>query len=174
MSYYKVLSVLAVVALVASCGFRPLHGGRAGAELSGELASIEIKPIADRAGQRLRNHLQDFLSPYGRPKNPAYTLYVTLNEGVQHLAVKKSAFSTRVNLNMTARFTLSDAAGGKALFTGTAKIVSSYNILNSDYATLMAEKDARKRGVRELSNDIGTRLSAFLSKARPPLEKPGP
>ncbi len=164
MSYIRFLLILVVLINVSSCGFRPLYGSYGDSGTTEDLASIEIKPIADRKGQLLRNHLQDILTPNGRPANPRYTLNVTLNESIERLAISKEAFATRANLFIGAVFTITPHKSAKPIFSGNTKIVSSYNILNSEYATLMSEKNARERSVRELGDNIKTRLSVFFSK----------
>jgi len=45
-------------------------------------------------------------------------------------------------------------------------MVTSYNILTKTFATLMAEKDARKRAVREISVDITSKVAAFFKLNR--------
>ena len=47
-------------------------------------------------------------------------------------------------------------------FLGQVRSVNSYNILTSDFATLSAREDARKRAVRVLALDIKERLSVWL------------
>jgi hypothetical protein len=47
-------------------------------------------------------------------------------------------------------------------FTGTAKAISSYNILDSDYANLIAERDASSNAVSNLSKDIARQLALWL------------
>ena len=49
------------------------------------------------------------------------------------------------------------------MFSAKSSITVSYNILDSEFATLMAEKDARARAIREISEDIRIRLSVFLA-----------
>jgi hypothetical protein len=41
-------------------------------------------------------------------------------------------------------------------------MTTSYNILNQTFSTLMAEKDARKRAVREISADISSKVYSFF------------
>ncbi len=64
---------------------------------------------------------------------------------------------------MTASFQLLNAATAKSIYSATRSITVSYNILDSEYATLAAKKDARIRAVRELSEDIRTQLSVHFS-----------
>jgi len=105
----------------------------------------------------------DHINPSGAPVTPNYTLTVTLKVTKQNLALKKSKVSTRANLKITANFSLvgKNRNVGKR-FSGTSKIVTSYNILSSDFATLIAEQDAKERAVKELSGNISNRVATFV------------
>ena len=83
------------------------------------------------------------------------------------LALKKSALSTRANLNFVAVFNLKGKNKnlGKT-FSGTSKITVSYNILSSHFATLTAEENVRTRAVKELSADISNRIAAFVGRSQ--------
>ena len=148
----------------AGCGFKPLHATDGGAR--GELARVQIEQIADRTGQQLRNAL--LLSfPPGDPDAPAaWRLKVTVAESTRRLGVVKQDVATRANLTLTARYVLEDAAEGRTATTGELRSVNSYNILQSPYATLAAERDARARGVRQLADGLTTRLAAWLYRRR--------
>ena len=164
MSFFRPLILLLILSFTVSCGFRPLQGQYSGADISADLASIQIKPIADRTGQRLRNQLMEMFAPFGRMPEARYILEVQLSEGVSHLAVQKSSFATRANLYMSASFSLKESGTHKVLFTGSSKIVSSYNILSSEFGTFMAENDSRISASRKLGEEIGTRLSVFFTQ----------
>ncbi|MDA0238480.1 MAG: LPS assembly lipoprotein LptE [Proteobacteria bacterium] len=157
------MSLCLGVLFLAGCGFQPIYGRDGDVDIQKELTEISVLPIKDRAGQQLHNHLLDSLNPFGRPKSPKYRLSIQLTETRQELAVQKTELATRVNLSFNAQFQLSAATGvGSSLFSGRSRIVASYNILSSDYATIVAEQDARSRAIRELSADITNRLAAFL------------
>lgn len=166
MSWYRTLALLVALSLLGSCGFRPLYGSRDDGGVPAELATVDIDPIADRLGQQLRNHLFTLLNPRGRPTHPGYRLKVSLSESIQGLAVLKSSFATRANLRLTATFSLREIAGesNEPVLSGTSTLLSSYNILNSEFATLMARKDARSRAVREIAGDIANRLAIFVKR----------
>ncbi len=166
MSLFKFITVLAVLAVLQGCGFRPLYGDPSAGSSSAELALIKVEPIKERTGQMLWNHLRTAFNPKPRTQKPRYLLNIRITEGTASLAVKKSAFATRANLKVTAIFQLLNAATAKSMYSASRSITVSYNILNSEYATLAAEKDARIRAVRELSEDIRTQLGVYFS--RPP------
>ncbi len=147
---------------LAACGFQPIYGGSTPSGVRTSLAMIEVGLIEDRVGQQLRNELVRRLHPDGRPVKPSYRLQVNLSIGKRDLALKKSEIATRANLRMTAAYTLRKNTDGEALIRGTSRITTSYDILTNDFATLTAEEDARRRGVRELADEITNRLAAFL------------
>lgn len=158
---------VALLALVAgACGFQPLYGTKDEVPMSDELALVDIAPIKDRIGQELRSRLLDALTPKGAPDKPRYSLSVLLTETIEQTAVQKTAFATRANMTVTANFTLTDLRAPKVKdrrqFGGSAQVVSSYNILNSTFATLAAENEARSRAVTEIAEDIRVRLAIWL------------
>ncbi len=169
MSLFKFTTVMAVLALLQGCGFRPLYGDPSTGGSLAEFALIKVEPIKDRIGQLLRNHLRTAFNPKPRTQKPRYLLKTRITEGTSSLAVKKSAFATRANLKVTANFQLLNAGTAESIYSATRSITVSYNILDSEYATIAAKKDARIRAVRELSEDIRIQLGVYFS--RPPNQK---
>jgi LPS-assembly lipoprotein len=162
MWWSRLVAAIAAVGFLAGCGFQPLYGGGRSGPAATELASIKVDPIADRSGQILRNHLLDLLTPYGRVDHPKYTLKVILNESASGLAVKKSEFTTRANLAISASYTLFDAGSKRILYTGSSSITGGYNILSSEFSTMASEQDVRERVIREIAGEMQNRLSAFF------------
>ncbi len=157
--------LVAVFALLSGCGFTPVYSGASGAKVKRDLSSVAIRPIKDRIGQRLRNHLIDIMNPAGRPAEAVYSLSIDLNESKQTLAVQKTEIATRANLSFTAIFALARRDRSGTVLNGQSTSVTSYNILTSEYATLVAERNARDRAVRELSIEIANQLAIFLQPA---------
>ncbi len=166
MSLFKATPLFITLFLLQACGFHPLYGDGTPGSRAPEFELIKIEPIPNRIGQQLRNHLLTALNPKKRTVKPRYIMRTRINESTASLAVQKSAFATRANLTVTAFFQLIDSAGGKTLFSSKRSITVSYNILDSEFATLMAKKDARIRAVRELSDDIRTQLGVYFSLAQ--------
>ncbi len=168
MWFVKTNLLIAVLLLTGACGFRPLYAPSAKGDVVKGLANIRIIPIKDRVGQNLHNQLLDLLNPNGRPARPKYILRIKLSESKESLAVRKSAFATRANLRINAKFSLSAVKKGvedmEAVFTGKSTGISSYNILDNPLATVMAEKNARQLAVRGIAQDIKTRLAVFIAQ----------
>ena len=157
-------AALALAAWLGACGFQPLYGsgGTAEARAPAELARIEIVPIADHIGQQLENDLLDLLTPGGRPADAPYVLRVMLAEVTESLALAKNQFATRANYRLNASYFLVDRESGRTVVSDNKSVVSSYNILSSPFATLMAERDAKARAVREAAEIIRNRLAAHF------------
>ena len=165
---FRVLApVLCLCAVVLeACGFRPLYGGYREGDSPAELAAIRIEPIADRIGQQLHNRLLDVLTPRGRPVDPDFVLRVRLEESIERLAVDETQLATRANFRLAAKYGLVRMRDRKLVLNGRAIVVSGYNILTADFATLMAEKDAKRRAVLEIGDRIRTRLAVHFVQHR--------
>ncbi len=157
-------AILPVLAL-AGCGFQPLYGAGANNEtVAANLAAVEVEPLRDRTGQQMHNFLRDRLNPKGQPTAPSYTLQVQLTETLSELGVRRDETATRANLKMHAEFFLRPVGGQSALLTGRSSSTTSYDILSNPFATTVSEADARERALREVADDIRTRLALYFSR----------
>ena len=155
--------------LLAGCGFEPLHlppihGEHTPAQ---SLAEIQVRPIEGRIGQQLHNLLLDRLNPAGQSRAPAYYLLIGLRKTTTDLGIREDETATRANLRLTASYNLVSAEDNQVVLRGSSFSVNSYNILDLEvyYATTVAEEDAIRRGLREISNDIELRLSTHFAQA---------
>ncbi|MBL4614423.1 MAG: hypothetical protein JKY27_06070 [Magnetovibrio sp.] len=158
------LALISVAALQSGCGYRPLYAQNTNVpHTAQQLNLIEIKPITDRVGQMMRTAVQRRIAPKAQKIAKQYDLQINLTESIATLAVEESAFATRANLHLRAQFQLINKTDRKQLLDGTVKTVSSYNILSSDFATISARKDARKRAVEDLAASLQTRLAIYFN-----------
>ncbi|MCW5747393.1 MAG: hypothetical protein KIT36_14490 [Alphaproteobacteria bacterium] len=166
---------VAVLALaLAGCGFEPMYGERTGTPPAGspadsgvqsDMLGTRVATIADRVGQVLRNHLVDRLNPQGEPAQPVYYLVVRLHEEKESVLTRSDEFSTATNLRLIADYDVRDPQGN-ILNTGYSRVVTRYNTLRSQYATIAAEDNARERAARELAEDIRVKLAVFYAHRR--------
>ena len=129
-----------------------------------EFAYVHVAPIKDRIGQQLRNELLHQLHASAPQNRAKYKLVSTLRKGTQTLAVRKSAFATRANLTVAATFHLMAEDNDTSVLSATEKTTVSYNILDSEFATLIAQQDAQKRAIKSLGKDIVVRLAIFFDR----------
>ena len=160
MKKIKLLLCLIVFFLFSSCGYEPVYSKNV--NTNKELLSISVKSIKDRSGQILRNSLLNRLNPDRERIIIKYRLIVEITEGKSDLAYRKDMSSTRTDLEATAKYLLNDVKNGEILIKDEIKTISSYDVVESVYATLIAEKDARKKNLKVLSDDIFTNLVIFF------------
>lgn len=162
MSWSRSAAAVVLLLLGAGCGFRPMYAPVDDRSVLQSFAGIDVAVIEDRIGQQLRNELLDLLTPRGRPPTPEYVLSVETSESTRKLAVRRTGLATRAELVVGARFTLTTATG-ETLLSQQTSATSSYNLLDSDYATLIAARDAQARAVKLIAEDIRNRLGVYFS-----------
>lgn len=164
----RLAGILAALSLagLAACGFQPLYGsgGPANEGASAELAAVRIEPLRDRVGQQMHNFLRDRLNPGGQPIAPDYRLRVRLTETVTELGVLRDETASRANLKLVADFSLLPFDADAPLFSGQSSSTTSYDILSNPFATTVSEDDARERALREVADDIQTRLALYFQR----------
>jgi LPS-assembly lipoprotein len=158
---------------VGACGFRPLYRKDAGDPgVMHALAQIKImnvrafKPENDRLGQQMQNLLRERLTPNGAPQRPLYILESDLRVTVARTGIQITEEATRARLTVNSKFALKDAATQATLYQGTEQSVNSYNVADSQFATMSAENDAAFRAVREVSDSIRIRLAIYFERQK--------
>jgi LPS-assembly lipoprotein len=151
---------------LAGCGFRPLYGEPApgGGDVAAALQTVDVAVIADREGQLLRTFLIERLNPSGRPANPGYELTVSLAISQEPLNILTDATATRANYEAVASYALRPTGAADPVLQRSAEITTSYNILDDQFATLVAERDARDRALRQLAESIRRGLALHFER----------
>jgi LPS-assembly lipoprotein len=150
-------AALAFCALLAGCGFHPMYGG----VVAPQMAQIFVEPIAERDGFEMRESLIELLQSDGVEAGKKYRLKITLNEASQGIALQNDATITRYNNTLNAKYTLTDAKGD-VLTTGTQTEMSAYNVVQSPYATLVAQQDSTKRAAQDVAELIRLDLGVWF------------
>ena len=139
---------------LSGCGFTPLYATPEGAKGAGlkniNLTAVRsrdtIEPLVTRA-------FQDRKGTNATVEAPEYDLMVEAEEFAQRLAVQIDASVTRYNYLLRADYVLTRRSDGKRM-QGSAEAVASFNVVDSQYATLFAEEAAREKAARTLIEQI--------------------
>lgn len=157
--------VIGAAAALSACGFHPLYAtGSGGAGMTQYFQQVLVEPIQGRQGVHLRNQLMDTFTPGGTPTNAAYRLSIRLEEQKEGLAIQQDTRITRYNYNLTAKYELKDAVSGQILDRGISRSIAPYNVVDSQFATMSAERDAQERATREIGEDLRTRLGLYFEQ----------
>ncbi|HCK19501.1 MAG TPA: hypothetical protein DHW36_13390 [Thalassospira sp.] len=165
MTLRAIAPILALVALttLSACGFRPLYA-TAGDDYqtAANMAQVKVALINDRVGQLTRNALLETLTPRGQSSNPLYDLSVTLTESTSEQGFTKDNEATIADYLIDADYQLVRRSDSKVLRNGTVRARTSYNIVDSDFASIEAEDAARKDAARNLAQQLANQVAIGL------------
>lgn len=175
MNAWRPLTVLGLTLLLGGCGFHPLYAipGKGKGAMRAEMQSVYVPPVADAQGYGLRDTLIDVLDGQSDPKAARYRLTVTIKSDPQAIGLQSQKVGTlsqttitRYNNHLTVEYQLSDAKNGAVLTKGIELGLSSYNVLPSPYATLVAQQDADKHTLDDIAYRIRIALAAYFSQQK--------
>ncbi len=153
--------------LLFGCGFEPLYSQRQRSVTLGETSAVAVAPIPERVGQLIRNELIDRLNPLGEPDRPRYRLVVTSSGRREGLAFQRDLTVTRYNFLLSASYVLSDGISGATVLRGQTRAVAAYNVVQSEFSNVIAERDAEARAAREVGEEVALRVAVFLGGREP-------
>lgn len=161
----KIILVLSLLSLNA-CGFSPMYGTVANSKsgaVEEKLSQVEIDIIPDREGQFLRNQLIDRFYRSGMPRSAPYALKVApLNESISDYDITVESEATRRQLRITTAMTLIDTNTGNAVLQRSLQSITSHNVLESEFSTLVTEQSAREAALNDLARQIERHVSLYL------------
>ena len=165
MTLRAALPILALVALttLGACGFRPLYA-TAGDDYNtaANMAQVKVAVINDRVGQLTRNALLETLTPRGQSATPLYDLKVTLSESTSEQGFTKDNEATIADFLINANYELVRRSDTKVLRKGLVRARTSYNIVDSEFATIEAEDAARNDAARNLAQQLANQVAIGL------------
>ncbi len=152
----------ALAVYLSACGFTPLYSNQKTIE---SLSSIEIDVIPNQEGQFLRNVLIDRFYNNGMPLTSTYKLTIApLQERRKDLDVTITSDTTRAQMMLSSRLTLTEISTGKTLLQRPLKSITSYNVLGSEFATRVTEKNARENALDNIARQIEKALVLYLGR----------
>lgn len=159
MQIYRISVVLLLMVTVGGCDLQPVYGTQAQRQ---HLADIQIEPINDRLGQMLRNR---FLDLQGRNRKAVkYILNSRLSEGKTQFSVTRDGKVTQANLVITLRYQLNEAGSGLLVSEGQIKAQTSYDLVDSPFARISSERQAKQVLAQNLARRLSIRLSTVLNR----------
>ncbi|WP_411816804.1 LPS assembly lipoprotein LptE [Hyphococcus sp. DH-69] len=150
----RALAASTMLFAVSACGFHPIYATTDSATGDPVFRQIQVRHVAGPTAVEpvVTEALNARMSTVDGIK-PKYELYVTVTESAERLAVQIDATVTRYNYRLSARYTVVDLTNGSR-FRGSARAVTSYNIVSSQYSTLFAERTAVEKAARLLAEEI--------------------
>ena len=146
-------TVLGLPLVLAACGFTPVYApGQDGNALYGQ---VQVFAPERRADYFL---VQDLEQQLGQPASPTYDLSVTTRVFDQGQALTEAGEITRYSIVGRADYVLTRLADGEVVASGAVENFTGYSATGSTVQTLAAERDARKRLMVILAQQITDQL----------------
>ncbi|MEO1014542.1 MAG: hypothetical protein AAFX08_05075 [Pseudomonadota bacterium] len=170
------MRLMAVVALapfalsMSGCGFQPLYAS-ANKEKVVSLANVQLMDVTGR--DAVVQAITDAFDAraIGSDEGPTYNLWISAQESAQALAVQIDATVSRFSYQIVGQYRLADVSTGKRV-SGSVTSVASFNVVTSNYSTLVAEQAARDKAARQLTNLIERDALLKLSRANANIVNP--
>lgn len=162
-------ALLTALFLLVSCGFQPVYGtvdDREHLELSTYLAGVEVAPISGREGQQLRIMLEDRLNPADSASiyDKSFRLNIALKLRRDPVIVQPDGSIARYQMVLTSTYRLTDVETGESMDSGQIRRISSFDVPIEKFAVYVAERDATRRALTELSEEYRMRLIAYFAR----------
>jgi len=159
-----ILFMMITASLLNGCGFEPLYAtGPSAANVPDALKQITVLPLSDRTGQLLQTALQRRLNAGGDlGAATRYDLDIALRQTVQGFGIRGDAAPTRQRVRTVADYQLIDRENEEEVFAGTAVADTTFDIVESEYATFVAEETAAERNTQIISERILSRLALYF------------
>lgn len=153
-------ALLITILLLGACGFTPLYADKDESSVQEKLDQIDIAVIPDRSGQFLRNELIDRFYKNGYPTAPHYRLEVApINEQILDFDITQEAEATRQQIKLTTTMRLIDTKTKKVILRRNITAITSNNILESEFSTLITEQSAREAALNDIARQIERQLA---------------
>lgn len=154
----RIFLSLLLAALPAACGFTPAYGpgGPAGAMMG----RVAIDDPDSRAAFDLAGRLEERL---GRAEAPVWQLGFSVTTQSVALGITSSNAITRYNIVGTANYALRRIDTGATVASGTVQNFTAYSASGTVVSTAASEKDAYRRLMRILADEMITDLVAGSS-----------
>jgi LPS-assembly lipoprotein len=158
MRYLVLISVL----ILSACGFTPIYATQDNKKTAASFNQINIAIIPNREGQFLRNALIDRFYTNGEPKNPHYQLKISpIREQTYNFDITVDSEATRRQLKLSATMRLIDLKTKKTVLKRSLLSIASYNVLQSEFSTIVTEQSARENALNDLARQIERQISLY-------------
>jgi len=152
---------LAAAACVAGCGYTPAYAP------AGRASGLQGEILVDAPNSDLAFFLAEELERrLGRAANARYRLSYDISTNSSRQALTNNEETTRYYVRGRLSFQLRDEASGAVVQSGRLENFTAYSSTASTIATLTAERDAEKRLMVSLADELVTRLVATTGSWR--------
>ena len=163
MKFFLLASCFLAIIFSSSCGFKPLYDNKEISDSKFSATEIYVEPIKGRIGQHITNSLKERLGKFSNSESSISTLKIVISSEKLPVAFKLDKTITRFNFVLDANYTLYNKQTAEVLTRGSIRSIAAYSIVFSEFANITAAKDAERRAAIDIGQEIGNRISLFIS-----------
>lgn len=160
--------LLGAASSLAGCGFHPVYGplAKGGATVAPELAAIYVDVMLERAGQLLRQALEQRLQGTDAGVAKKYELSGYLNISGEAVGIQQDTSTTRLRLDGRTIWTLRQLDLKQTqVTTGSVHVVDGYDVSDQQYFGADLEQSAAFERIAEsVADQITLDLALFFRK----------
>lgn len=145
---------------LSACGFSPMYGG---AGVHNSLSDIQVETGPEQVDFHLQEALLDRMG--ARHAAGPYTLRTESGTSRSPLGVGTDAAVSRYAIGLTVNYGLFRDGDVDAVMTGSVRTEASYNVPQSIYGSVAAERDATERAAQLAAERIANQLVRALQDA---------
>jgi LPS-assembly lipoprotein len=157
------LAMICAALALPGCGLQPLYGGGSASPVASTLRSVQVAPIAGKAGWLMRTKLVDRLGE-SDAGTAAYRLDVTLDDNITAFGLRSDRAATQERRTLRARYQLVSLPTGSVVLDATAGSDAGIDIVSSEYATVAAEQTALEQLSDTVADQIVARLALYAKR----------
>jgi len=151
---------IALMLLITSCGFKPMMAKNTeGYQIVEKIQLSQVDgPEQPRLYRIISESMGDKLGTA-----PIYHLKINVNNEVSSMGVMKDNLSTRYRVKVTFNYTLVKIETQEPIDSGNIYLYSSYDVADSEFANYIAERYTNDNILKELCEELKSRLVLVLS-----------
>ena len=158
-----VAAILFLSLFLSACGFTPLYATRGQNEgVGASLAAISVQAPGDRVNRALRVALEDKLR--ANSVTPQYRVLLESSLSEANVAVQQDTEVTRKNLMLRTQFFLRDIETDEVIYAAKSNGIVAFNRVASEFANIIAERDAEERVANQVAEDIHSKLAIYFER----------
>ncbi|WP_417519880.1 hypothetical protein [Minwuia sp.] len=155
--------VLAGLLALGACGFEPVY--KPGGDLQQKLADVYVDPLDSRVGQATRDAILNAIAAPDRNPDAKYRLTLIVEETRENVGIQSDETASRINVGLNTVWKLARVdVEGTLLGSGSVRRVVPLNVVDDDFASLIATRDAEKLVGRLTGEAVRQRVLLLLRR----------
>lgn len=144
--------------ILSSCGFKPMLAKDPNGNMI--LDEVQLYHVEGEEQPRLNRIISEQM---GIASTPIYHLNIKVNEEISAIGITKDSRSTRYKVKVYFNYTLVEIDTQKTIDSGNIFLYSSYDVAQSEYANYIAERYTSDNILKELCDELKSRLILVIS-----------